>query len=38
MLLAAVLAAPIAAGEQRPIEGHYTISVVPVEQRCGPMR
>lgn len=36
MLLAAVLAAPIAAGEQRPIKGHYTISVVPVEQRCGP--
>lgn len=36
MLLAAVLAAPVAAGEQRPIEGHYTISVVPVEQRCGP--
>jgi hypothetical protein len=36
MLLAAVLAAPIAAGEQRPMNGHYTISVVPVEQRCGP--
>jgi hypothetical protein len=36
MLLAAVLAAPIAAGEQRPMHGHYTIAVVPVEQRCGP--
>ena len=36
MLLSAALAAPIAAGEQRPMNGHYTIYVVPVEQRCGP--
>jgi hypothetical protein len=30
------LAASVAAGEQRPMHGHYTIAVVPVEQRCGP--
>lgn len=36
LLSSALLAAPVAAGEQRPMKGHYTISVVPVEQRCGP--
>jgi hypothetical protein len=29
------LAASVAASEQRPMRGHYTIAVVPVEQRCG---
>ena len=36
MLLMAALAGYATAGEQRPMNGHYTISVVPVEQRCGP--
>jgi len=36
LLLAAALSGPVAAGDQRPMKGHYTISVVPVEQRCGP--
>jgi len=36
LLLMSALAASVAASEQRPMEGHYTISVVPVEQRCGP--
>ena len=36
LLLMYALAAPVAAGEQRPMHGHYTISVVPVAQRCGP--
>ena len=36
LLLVAAIAPSVAAGEQRPIQGHYTISVVPVEQRCGP--
>lgn len=30
------LAAPVAAAEQRPIHGSYTIAIVPVPQRCGP--
>ena len=36
VLLMSALAASVAAGEQRPMTGHYTIAVVPVEQRCGP--
>ena len=36
LLLVAAMAPSVSAGEQRPIQGHYTISVVPVEQRCGP--
>ncbi|HMG19015.1 MAG TPA: hypothetical protein VK573_09840 [Gemmatimonadales bacterium] len=36
LLLMSTLAASVAAGEQLPIHGHYTIAVVPVEQRCGP--
>ncbi len=36
LLLVAALAASVAAGEQRPMKGGYTIAVVPVEQRCGP--
>jgi hypothetical protein len=35
LLLMSALAASVAAGEQRPMHGHYTIAVVPVEQRCG---
>jgi hypothetical protein len=35
-MLAAAMAPAIAAGEQRPMRGGYTLSVVPVEQRCGP--
>jgi hypothetical protein len=31
----AALAGSVSAGELRPMKGHYTISVVPVEQRCG---
>jgi hypothetical protein len=30
------LTASVTASEQRPMRGHYTIAVVPVEQRCGP--
>ena len=36
LLLMSALAASVAASEQRPMQGHYTIAVVPVEQRCGP--
>jgi hypothetical protein len=36
LLLAGALAGPVAAGEQRPMHGGYTVAVVPVEQRCGP--
>ena len=36
LLLMAALAASVAAGEHQPMHGHYTIGVVPVEQRCGP--
>ena len=36
LLLAAAMAPAVAAGDQRPMKGRYTISVVPVEQRCGP--
>jgi hypothetical protein len=36
LMLAAAMAPAVAAGEQRPIKGSYTIAVVPVEQRCGP--
>ena len=36
LLLTAALAGPVAAAEQRPMHGAYSIGVVPVEQRCGP--
>ena len=36
LLLMSALAASVAAGEQRPMHGRYSIAVVPVEQRCGP--
>jgi hypothetical protein len=36
LLLMSAPAASVAASEQRPMDGHYTIAVVPVEQRCGP--
>lgn len=35
LLLMTAFAASAAAGQQRPMHGHYTIGVVPVEQRCG---
>jgi hypothetical protein len=35
-MFAAAIAPAVSAGEQRPMKGGYTISVVPVEQRCGP--
>ena len=35
LLAALALTAPAYAGDQRPISGHFTIGVVPVEQRCG---
>jgi hypothetical protein len=36
LLLTAALAGPVAADERRPMQGGYTVAVVPVEQRCGP--
>ena len=36
LLLAVSLAASARAGSDRPISGHFTVGVVPVEQRCGP--
>lgn len=36
LVLMSALAASVAASEQRPMHGHYTVAVVPVEQRCGP--
>ena len=30
------LSASASAGNDRPISGHFTVGVVPVEQRCGP--
>ncbi len=36
ILLMAALVASVSAGTQRPMNGRYTISVVPVAQRCGP--
>ena len=36
LLAALSLTAPAYAGDQRPIAGHFTVGVVPVEQRCGP--
>ena len=36
LLLAAALAGPVGADQRRPMDGGYTIGVVPVEQRCGP--
>lgn len=36
LLLMSALATSVAAGEQRPMHGQYTIAVVLVAQRCGP--
>jgi hypothetical protein len=36
LLAALTLSASVLAGDQRPLKGHYTIGVAPVEQRCGP--
>ena len=36
LLAALTLSASVLAGDQRPMRGHYTIGVAPVEQRCGP--
>lgn len=36
LVLMSALAASVAAGEQRPMHGQYTVAVVPVDQRCGP--
>lgn len=36
LLLVTALAGPVAAEERRPMQGGYTVGVVPVEQRCGP--
>jgi hypothetical protein len=36
LLLMSAPAGTVAAAEQRPMEGRYTVAVVPVEQRCGP--
>jgi hypothetical protein len=36
LLTAASLSTSALAGNDRPISGHFTVSVVPVEQRCGP--
>jgi len=36
LVLVMAMSASVSAGDQRPMKGHYTISVVPVEQRCGP--
>jgi hypothetical protein len=36
LLAALTLSASALAGDPRPMKGHYTIGVAPVEQRCGP--
>ena len=36
LLAALTLSASVLAGDQRPMEGSYTIGVAPAEQRCGP--
>jgi hypothetical protein len=36
LLAALTLSASVLAGDRRPMTGHYTIGVAPVEQRCGP--
>ena len=36
LLAVLTLSASVLAGDQRPMQGHYTIGVAPVEQRCGP--
>ena len=36
LLVALCLAAAANAGDRRPMSGHFTVGVVPVEQRCGP--
>jgi hypothetical protein len=36
LVLVMAMGASVSAGDQRPMKGGYTISVVPVEQRCGP--
>lgn len=35
LLMAVSLSASALAGSYRPISGHFTVGVVPVEQRCG---
>lgn len=35
LLAALSLAAAAQAGDRRPMSGHFTVGVVPVEQRCG---
>lgn len=35
-LLAAILPVVVVAAGQRPMNGWFTVSVVPVDQRCGP--
>ena len=36
LLMALSLSTSAFAGDQRPMAGHFTVAVVPVEQRCGP--
>lgn len=36
LLASLTLAGSALAGERRPMAGHFTVSVVPVAQRCGP--
>ena len=36
LVLVMAIGASASAADQRPMKGRYTISVVPVEQRCGP--
>ena len=36
LLMALSLSTSAFAGDQRPMTGHFTVAVVPVEQRCGP--
>ena len=36
LLAVLTLSASVVAGDQRPMKGHYTIGVAPVDQRCGP--
>ncbi|MGH2456258.1 MAG: hypothetical protein ACRDHD_08385 [Candidatus Limnocylindria bacterium] len=36
LILALAVALPTAAGSQRPMRGSFMLTVVPVDQRCGP--
>jgi hypothetical protein len=36
LLAALTLSAAALAGHNRPMTGHFTVAVVPVDQRCGP--